>query len=172
MNYLDIKHVNMVNGVGLRTAIWIAGCERHCPGCFSPYTHDFKAGVLFDNKAKEELFRDSKEDWCAGITFVGGEPLHPVNRKEVIQLAKEHRELFPEKTIWIYTGYCWGEIVEDPEMSEIVRYVDVICDGPFVESLKDPPLECLGPSNQHVIDVKQRIDALQRPQKCSSVHKT
>lgn len=165
MNYLDIKHVNMVNGVGLRTAIWIAGCERHCPGCFSPYTHDFKAGVLFDDKAKEELFRDSKEDWCAGITFVGGEPLHPVNRKEVIQLAKEHRELFPEKTIWIYTGYCWGEIVEDPEMSEIVRYVDVICDGPFVESLKDPNLEWVGSSNQHVIDVKKRLDALKQFQK-------
>ena len=162
MNYLDIKHVNMVNGVGLRTAIWIAGCERHCPGCFSPYTHDFKTGVLFDSKAKEELFRDSKEDWCAGITFVGGEPLHPVNRKEVIQLAKEHRELFPEKTIWIYTGYCWGEIVEDPEMSEIVRYVDVICDGPFVESLKDPNLEWVGSSNQHVIDVKKRIAALKQ----------
>lgn len=162
MNYLDIKRVNMVNGVGLRTAIWIAGCERHCPGCFSPYTHDFKAGVLFDNKAKEELFKDSKEDWCAGITFVGGEPLHPVNRKEVIQLSKEHRELFPEKTIWIYTGYCWGEIVEDPEMSEIVRYVDVICDGPFVESLKDPNLEWVGSSNQHVIDVKKRIAALKQ----------
>ena len=165
MNYLDIKRVNMVNGVGLRTAIWIAGCERHCPGCFSPYTHDFKAGVLFDNKAKEELFRDSKEDWCAGITFVGGEPLHPVNRKEVIQLAKEHRELFPKKTIWIYTGYCWGEIVEDPEMSDIVRYADVICDGPFVESLKDPNLEWVGSSNQHVIDVKKRLDALKPFQK-------
>ena len=162
MNYLDIKRVNMVNGVGLRTAIWIAGCERHCPGCFSPYTHDFKAGVLFDNKAKEELFKDSKEDWCAGITFVGGEPLHPVNRKEVIQLSKEHRELFPEKTIWIYTGYCWGEIVEDSEMSEIVRYVDVICDDPFVESLKDPNLEWVGSSNQHVIDVKKRIAALKQ----------
>ena len=165
MNYLDIKRVNMVNGVGLRTAIWIAGCERHCPGCFSPYTHDFKAGVVFDNKAKEELFRDSTEDWCAGITFVGGEPVHPVNREEVIQLAKEHRELFPEKTIWIYTGYCWGEIVEDPEMSEIVRYVDVICDGPFVESLKDPNLEWVGSSNQHVIDVKKRIEALKQLQK-------
>ena len=152
----------MVNGVGLRTVIWISGCTRNCPGCFSPYTHDFNSGVLFDSKAKEELFRDSAEDWCDGITFVGGEPLHPANRKEVIQLAKEHKQLFPEKTIWLYSGYCWGEIVEDPEMSEIVRYADVICDGPFVESLKDPNLEWVGSSNQHVIDVKKRIAALKQ----------
>ena len=156
-NYLDIQHCDMVNGDGLRTVIWMAGCERNCPGCFSPHTHDPKGGIPFDESAREELFRDSSEEWCAGITFVGGEPMHPCNRETVISLAKEHREKFPEKTIWMYTGYTWSELLEDPTMSEIIRYTDVICDGPFVESLKDPDLKWVGSSNQTVIDVKKRI---------------
>ena len=157
MNYLDIKRCNMVNGAGLRTVVWLAGCDRNCPGCFSPYTHDPNAGVLFDDNAKEELFRDSKEDWCDGITFVGGDPLYCKNRSEVIALAKEFKEKFPTKTIWLYTGYNWSTIVDDSSMRDILKYVDVICDGPFVESLKNPSLEWVGSSNQQVIDVKSRL---------------
>lgn len=157
MNYLDIKHVNMVNGSGLRTVIWVAGCDRNCPGCFSTFTHNPCNGIPFDEKAKEELFRDSSESWCSGITLLGGDPLYVGNRKEIIELAKEHKEKFPNKTIWLYTGYCWSEILADETMSDIIKYVDVICDGPFVESLKSPDLEWVGSSNQHVIDVKQRL---------------
>lgn len=157
MNYLDIKHCNMVNGQGLRTVIWVSGCNRNCPGCFSPYTHDVNAGVKFDEKAKEELFSDSNEDWCSGITLLGGEPLHENNRAEIIGLTREYKEKFPSKTIWMYTGYCWSEILADETMADIIKYVDVICDGPFVESLKDPELKWVGSSNQHVIDVKQRL---------------
>ena len=157
MNYLDIKHCNMVNGTGLRTVIWLAGCDRNCQGCFSPYTHDPNAGVAFDSKAKEELFADSNEDWCDGITFLGGDPLYCGNRQAVIELAKEHKEKFPSKTIWLYTGWCWSEIVDDESMKDIIKYVDVICDGPFVQSLKDPNLKWVGSSNQHVIDVKERL---------------
>ena len=157
MNYLDIKHCNMVNGEGLRTVIWVSGCERKCPGCFSPHTHDFKSGIEFDEKAITELFKDSKEDWCNGITILGGEPLHPFNRSKVLEIVKSHKEKFPNKTIWLYTGYCWNEIIEDSEMSEIIKYIDVVCDGPFVESLKDVNLKWVGSSNQHVIDVKDRL---------------
>lgn len=157
MNYLDIKHCNMVNGEGLRTVIWLAGCDRNCPGCFSPHTHDPNGGMPFDDKAREELFADSDKDWCSGITLLGGDPLYPGNRAGSIALAKEYKERFPNKTVWMYTGYCWSEILADPTMSDIIKYVDVICDGPFVESLKDPSIEWVGSSNQHVIDVKQRL---------------
>lgn len=162
MNYLDIKHCNMVNGTGLRTVIWVAGCERNCPGCFSPYTHDPNGGSLFDDCAKNELFSDSSKDWCSGITFCGGEPMHPRNRETIISLAKEHKERFPEKTIWMYTGYTWSELLEDQTMSDIIRYTDVICDGPFVESLKDPGLMWVGSSNQNVIYVKDRIEKIRK----------
>lgn len=161
MNYLDIQHCNMVNYKGLRSVLWVSGCDRNCPGCFSPHTHDFCAGIPFNDKAKEELFKDSNEEWCAGITIVGGEPLHPANFDCVLDIVKEHKDRFPEKTICIYTGYCWNEIVDDQKMSEILKYVDVICDGPFVESLKDVNLQWVGSSNQHVIDVKERIKRIQ-----------
>ena len=157
MNYLDIKHCNQVNGTGLRTVIWFAGCDRKCPGCFSPYTHDPKAGVKFDDAAKDELFKDCTEDWCAGLTFCGGDPLYCGNRAEVISLAREFKEKFPNKTLWVYTGFCWNEIVDDPSMKDLIKYADVICDGPFVESLKDPNLQWVGSSNQHVINVKERL---------------
>lgn len=150
----------MVNGEGLRTVIWIAGCDRNCPGCFSPYTHDPNGGLLFDCAAKEELFRDCNEDWCAGITLCGGDPLFHGNRLETIALAKEFKERFPDKTLWVYTGFCWSEIVDDGSMRGIIKYADVICDGPFVESLKDPSLMWVGSSNQHVIDVKKRIEQI------------
>ena len=157
MRYLDIKRCNMVNGDGLRTVIWIAGCDRKCPGCFSPYTHDFQAGVEFDDAAKAELVKDLSEDWCAGITWLGGEPLHPVNFPEVLALAKEIHERYPNKTQWLYTGYTYNEIINNTIMSEILNYIDVLCDGPFIQELKDPNLKWVGSSNQNVINIQQRI---------------
>lgn len=147
----------MVNGQGLRTVIWVSGCNRNCPGCFSPHTHDVNAGVKFDEKAKEELFSDSNEDWCSGITLLGGEPLHENNRTEIINLAKEYKKKFPNKTIWLYTGYTYAEIINDPIMSEILNYIDVLCDGPFIQEFKDPSLHWVGSSNQNVIDIPKRI---------------
>ena len=157
MRYLDIKHCNMVNGDGLRTVIWIAGCDRKCPGCFSPYTHDFQAGMEFDDAAKAEFVKDLSEDWCAGITWLGGEPLHPVNFPEVLALAKEIRERYPDKTQWVYTGYTYNEIINNTIMSEILNYIDVLCDGPFIQELRDPNLKWVGSSNQNVINIQQRI---------------
>lgn len=166
MNYLDIKHCNMVNGDGLRTVIWVAGCDRNCPGCFSPHTHNPNAGIKFDESAKNELFADSENSWCSGITICGGDPLNHLNRHEVIQLAKEHKEKFPNKTIWLYTGYCWSEIIEDATMTDIIKYVDVICDGPYVEALRDPSLKWVGSSNQHVIDVNRRLEKIKEITRC------
>ena len=147
----------MVNGDGLRTVIWIAGCDRKCPGCFSPYTHDFQAGMEFDDAAKAEFVKDLSEDWCAGITWLGGEPLHPVNFPEVLALAKEIRERYPDKTQWVYTGYTYNEIINNTIMSDILNYIDVLCDGPFIQELRDPNLKWVGSSNQNVINIQQRI---------------
>lgn len=161
MNYLSITHCDQLNGDGNRVVLWIAGCSHHCKNCQNAYSWDPNIGIVFDEKAKAEIFADLKEDWCAGITFSGGDPLFERNRAEVISLAKEIKGIFPKKTIWLYTGFCWHEIIEDPTMREVLKYVDVICDGPFVESLKDVSLHWVGSSNQHVIDVKQRIKQVQ-----------
>lgn len=143
----------MVNGSGLRTVIWVSGCERKCKNCFQPHTHDINAGIKFDEKAKEELFRDNYTDWCAGITILGGEPLHPLNRHEVISLTKEIKDMFPTKTIWLYTGYTLEEIQQDITMKDILTYVDVLVDGPYIDELKDSTLKWIGSKNQRVINL-------------------
>lgn len=160
MNYLDITHCDMVNGDGNRVVLWVAGCSHHCPGCQNPASWDPLAGVEFDAAAKEEMFRDLSEEWCAGATFSGGDPLYEGNRSSVIALAKEIRERFPDKTVWVYTGYGIDEVKSDPTMSGILEYADVLCDGEFVESKRDPGLHWVGSTNQHVLDLsKMRTDS-------------
>lgn len=160
MNYMEISHCNMVNGDGLRTVLWVSGCAHDCPHCQNPYSHDCNIGIKFDDSAKKELFKDLTEDWCAGVTFSGGDPLHERNRLDVIELAKEIKEKFPTKNIWLYTGYTWNEIVDSSTMINILKYVDVIVDGPYVESLRDSTLRWRGSSNQNIICVKRRIDQI------------
>lgn len=113
--------------------------------------------MKFDDAAKEELFRDLATDWCAGLTFSGGDPLFEGNRATVIALAREAKERFPDKSIWLYTGYQWGEIVDDPTMAEIIKHVDVICDGEYIEELRDIDKHWVGSSNQNVINVEERL---------------
>ncbi len=160
MNYLSITHVDQLNGEGNRVVLWVSGCSHGCAGCQNPNTWDPSAGLPFGQDAKDELFGDLRQDWCSGITYSGGDPLFESNREAIIGLAKEIREKFPCKTQWLYTGYKWSQIVSDPSMSEIIKYVDVVCDGEYVKELDDVDRHWVGSSNQEVIDVKKRISQL------------
>ena len=102
MNYHNITTEDMLNGNGLRTVLWVAGCDHHCPFCQNPETHDPCSGILFDHAAYVELMEDLKKDYISGITFSGGDPLYERNRETVTDIAKEIREQLPEKTIWCY----------------------------------------------------------------------
>ena len=153
MRYHNITKDDMLNGDGLRTVLWLAGCEHRCPGCHNPVTWDIDGGLEFDETAKEELFTYLSFPYISGITFSGGDPLHHKNRKEVGELIFEIRNKFPEKTIWLYTGYEYEEIKD----LEFLGEIDVIVDGLFVEKLKDSKLKWKGSSNQRVIDVKRTI---------------
>lgn len=157
MNYLNITHCDQVNGEGNRVVLWVSGCSHHCKNCQNSYSWNSSEGVEFDQKAKDEIFSDLETDWCSGITYSGGDPMFFDNRETIINLAKEIRERFPDKTQWLYTGYQWGEILNDPTMTDILKYVDVVCDGEYVEELKDIEKHWVGSSNQNVIDVKKRI---------------
>lgn len=158
MNYLNITHCDQLNGEGNRVVLWTSGCSHQCKNCQNPYSWNPEAGVLFDQKAKDEIFKDLKEDWCAGITYSGGDPMFKNNRSEIISLAREIREKFPDKNQWLYTGYCWHELIDDSSMSEIVKYVDVICDGEYIDELRDIDKHWVGSSNQNVIRVKERLE--------------
>ncbi len=150
MRYHNITKDDMLNGDGLRVVLWVAGCSHACPGCHNPVTWDPEGGLPFDEAAKQEIFEELEKDYISGITFSGGDPLHEANRAGVTALAREVREKYPQKTIWLYTGYTWGEV----KNLEVVKYLDVMVDGRFEESKKDNMLHWRGSANQFVIDVK------------------
>ncbi len=154
MNYHNITKDDMLNGDGLRVVLWTAGCTHHCHGCQNPITWDVTGGLLFDEAAEKELFEALDKPHVAGITFSGGDPLHPFNRDEVFRLAKKIRKELPNKTIWLYTGFLWEEICDIPDIADI----DVIAEGKFVEELLDPKIHWVGSSNQRVIDVKPTLE--------------
>lgn len=144
----------MLNGDGIRVVLWVAGCNHHCKNCQNPITWDEKGGLPFDKAAEEELFEALSKPFIDGITFSGGDPLYPNNRSEVFRLIKKCRSEYPEKTIWLYTGYTWEEI----NNLEGIEDIDVIAEGEFVEALKDNNLHWVGSSNQRVIKVKESLN--------------
>jgi len=144
----------MLNGDGLRTVLWVAGCNHRCKGCHNPITWDIDGGVPFDVVAKEELFEKLSKSWISGITFSGGDPLHPKNREEVGNLIYEVHKKFSDKTIWLYTGYLFEEV----SSLEYIPLIDIMVDGKFIKKFFDSKLHWCGSSNQRIIDVKKTIE--------------
>ena len=134
----------MLNGDGLRVVLWVAGCTHHCKECQNPITWDINGGLEFDEAAKKEIFDELDKSYVSGITFSGGDPLHPQNRQPVYELAKEIKEKYPRKTVWLYSGFEWEEIKDLP----IIPYLDVMVDGRFKLELLDTQLHWKGSSNQ------------------------
>lgn len=155
MNYHNIKHDDMLNGEGIRVTLFVSGCFHGCPGCHNPETHSINSGIPFDEKAVKEIFTELKKDYISGITFSGGDPLNPNNIEMIYHLCKIIRENFPEKNIWLYTGYVY-EYLREKEYP-ILNYIDVLVDGEFIENLKDPNLKWCGSSNQRIIDVQKSL---------------
>ena len=153
MRYHNITTDDMLNGDGLRTVLWVAGCTHRCEGCHNPITWDIEGGIPFDEAAEAELFDKLSEDYISGVTFSGGDPLHPQNRDDITRLATKIKADFPEKTLWLYTGFDWDEIKE----LDIIPLLDVVVDGRFIKSLLDAKLHWKGSSNQRVIDVKETL---------------
>lgn len=176
MNYLKIEHEDVCNGTGLRVVLWLSGCSHHCYNCQNPQTWNPDSGIPFDESAKQEIFTELSKDYISGITFSGGDPLHENNLDEVLKLVKEIRISFPEKIIWLYTGFEWNDIMcsfaglqadcvtldkKDIEAFEkrrkIISNVDVLVDGEYIDEQKDLTLKWRGSKNQKCIDVKQSL---------------
>ena len=153
MRYHNITKDDMLNGDGLRVVLWVSGCSHCCKGCQNPITWDVNGGVLFDDAAKQEIFEQLDKPYISGITFSGGDPLHSANRMDVRTLMSEIREKYPQKTIWLYTGDVWENVMHYPMM----RYVDVLVDGEFMIEKRDIKLMWKGSSNQRVIDVQKSL---------------
>lgn len=153
MNYIKITHNDIANGPGVRTVLWVAGCDHYCEDCQNPQTWDKTAGKPFNEAAMAEIMGDLKDGYRSGITFSGGDPLYRDNRAAVEEIAKEVKTKYPNTETWLYTGYQWEEIKDIP----LVNYVDVLVDGQFEKDKHDITLNWKGSSNQRVIDVKNTL---------------
>ena len=157
MNYHNITKDDMKNGDGLRVVLWVAGCSHHCPNCQNPVTWDPNDGILFDKNARKELLDIVSQDYISGITFSGGDPLFESNREEVYELIEYIKSVYPNKTVWLYTGYTFNELKKFVPIG-ILNKIDVIIDGPYIEKFRDTSLKWRGSSNQRVINVRKTID--------------
>lgn len=157
MNYHNITHDDLKNGDGLRVVLWVSGCEHHCPECQNPQTWSYDSGIEFDDNAKEEVLNELRKDYISGITFSGGDPLSPYNVVPVYDLILTIRQLFPQKSIWIYTGYTFEELLKIHYSRKILENIDVLVDGEYKKDLRDIQLKWRGSSNQRVIDVPKSL---------------
>lgn len=155
MRYHNITKMDMANGEGIRVVLWLAGCNHKCTGCHNPQTWDCKGGLPFDQKAVIDIITGLDAPECDGITFSGGDPLHPNNREKVLLFAQSIKECYTinKKTCWLYTGYLW----EDIKDLENIEYIDVLIDGKYMEELSNPSPKWRGSSNQRIIDVKKSL---------------
>lgn len=164
MNYAEIKNVDIANGPGVRISLFVSGCPHHCKGCFNEMTWDFNYGKPYTQDTINYILELLKPDYIRGITFLGGEPMAPANQYEVLNTMRRIKEYFPSKDIWLYTGYLFdNDIMEKmsntlPYTKELVSYIDVLVDGPFIEDKKNLNLQFRGSENQRIIDVKKTLD--------------
>ena len=151
MNYATIKPFDVANGPGVRVSLFVSGCRHHCPGCFNQIAWDFGYGTEFTKNTVDEIMEAISHDYISGITVLGGEPFEPENLSTVKALCQEIKEKYPDKSVWVYTGLQY----EDVEEASAMKYIDVLVDGPFVQSLKDMTLSFRGSKNQRIIDVRK-----------------
>lgn len=159
MKYHQIIKQDTANGPGVRVSLFVSGCNRNCPGCHNKKGQDFSFGEEFTDHTKETIFKEFHKfpQYYDGLSILGGEPLNQENAAQVANLVKEFKALFPEKDLWVYTGYTYELLPTTDAVCTVLENADVLVDGPFVESLKDLTLSFRGSSNQRIIDLKASL---------------
>lgn len=156
MRYSGIIKDDIVNGLGIRSSLFVSGCRNHCKGCFNKNAQDFDYGNIFTEEVMQDFIDSVDAPYYNGITLLGGDPMEPENANELIPLVEEFRKKYGNsKTIWIYTGYLYEDILDLPNTDVrkiLLLKADVLVDGPFIESLRDITLKFRGSSNQRIID--------------------
>ena len=165
MNYAEIKNCDIANGPGVRVSLFVSGCTHHCPGCFNQVAWDFNYGQPFTQQTIDEILAMLKPGYIKGLTLLGGEPFEPENQPAVVELLRQIKSKYPEKTIWAFSGYLFDRDIlpghlGNPEITrEYLGYLDVLVDGPFVEAKKNLSLRFRGSENQRIIDVPASLAA-------------
>ena len=154
MRYNKIRKMDISNGPGVRVSIFMQGCTFNCKNCFNPETHDFKGGHEFGDDTIERVLELCSLDHIVGLSILGGEPMHPKNIEGTTRLAKAFKEKYPNKTIWVWSGFLFDRDLKD---KEVLKYIDVLVDGQYKDELHNPKLKFCGSENQRVIDVKKSL---------------
>ena len=163
MNYATIKNNDIANGPGVRVSLFVSGCTHHCPGCFNEVAWDFDYGQPFTQETIDAIISMLKPAHIKGLTLLGGEPFEPQNQPDLVNLLRQVKEHYPEKSIWAYSGYLFerdilaGRLGPVEITREYLSYLDVLVDGPFVLSRKNLSLRFRGSDNQRLIDVKASL---------------
>lgn len=153
MRYNKIRKMDISNGPGVRVSIFFQGCDFHCKDCFNEETWDFNCGKEFNEGTIAKVIDLCSKDYIVGLSILGGEPMHPKNIEGTTKLAKKFKQKFPDKNIWVWTGFLFEGLKD----KEVLNYIDVLIDGQFKTELFDPRLRWKGSSNQRVIDVKKSL---------------
>lgn len=161
MYYGNIKNCDIANGIGVRVTLFVSGCRNHCPGCFQPETWDFSYGEPFTDETESLLLEMLGPAYINGLTLLGGDPFEPENQRVLLPFLRRVKRAFPRKTIWAFTGYVYEDMLRAGSAphceatEEMLGLIDVLVDGPFVESLKEIGLRFRGSSNQRLIDLNE-----------------
>ena len=154
MRYNLIRKMDISNGPGVRVSVFMQGCSFHCKNCFNSETWDFDGGKEFNDETIEKILNLCGQNYVEGLSILGGEPMHPTNIEGTTKLAKAFKEKYPNKSIWVWSGFLYDRDLKD---KEVLKYIDVLVDGQYVDELHDPTLKWRGSSNQRVIDVKKTL---------------
>lgn len=177
MNYAEIKYYDISNGLGVRTSLFVSGCNHHCKGCFNEIAWDFNYGNKFTDKTMDDILKSLEPKYIAGLSILGGEPLDPDNIITVAQIIIKVKQKYPNKSIWVYTGYNFDDIYDLVDNASkyylfprhygksytyykyiALGLIDVLVDGKFEEDKKDITLKFRGSSNQRLIDIKKTLE--------------
>ena len=154
MKYNVIRKMDISNGPGVRVSVFMQGCDFHCKNCFNPETWSFDDGKEITQETIDGVMKLCNENHIKGLSILGGEPMHPKNIDATTKLAKAFKEKYPDKNLWVWSGYSFDKDLKD---KEVLKYVDVLVDGRYVDELHDPTLKWRGSSNQRVIDVQKSL---------------
>lgn len=165
MNYADIKYCDIANGIGVRTSLFVSGCNIHCKDCFNKEVQDFNYGHPFTKEVEDEIINSLKEKYIHGLTVLGGEPFEPANQGGVLKLLMRVVNECPDKSIWVFTGYELDKDILNekskiytPYTEMLLTCIDVLVDGPFIAEKKDISLKFRGSSNQRIINIPKTLE--------------
>ena len=164
MHFGNIKKNDIANGEGVRVSLFVSGCRNRCKNCFNPETWSFTYGNEFTKKVEQEILDALNNSWINGLTILGGEPFEVENQKDLVEFVKKVKNQFPNKSIWMYSGYLFDEDIINPNgkvhcevTDEIIKNIDVLVDGKFIEELKNLSLKFRGSTNQRIILVQESL---------------